>query len=144
MSSVERMKGANQTSALAVAVLCGALASGCATTASASCRPGDSTVACCIKNYPLSPAESCAASPEEILKTLAFMDAAFQADKYAEDVDEDADDFANNAHLPEWKQRCIKNFVDCENKRWTGNCYGCLRYCEGQRDWPIKTCGPRE
>jgi len=100
-------------------------------------------VACCIKNYPLSPAESCAASPEEILKTLAFMEAAFQSEQYTEDADEDADDFANNAHLPEWKQRCIKGFVDCENKRWLGNCYDCLRYCEGQREWPGQACRPR-
>ena len=98
---------------------------------------------CCIKNHPLSPAESCAASPQEILKTLTFMEAALQAEKYTEDADEDADDFGNNAHLPEWKQRCIKGFVDCQNKGWMGNCYQCLRFCEGQRAWPSQSCRPR-
>jgi hypothetical protein len=28
------------------------------------------------------------------------------------------------------------------NQGWTGNCYECLRFCEGQRAWPIATCGP--
>ncbi|XXF78006.1 hypothetical protein P2318_33910 [Myxococcaceae bacterium GXIMD 01537] len=136
------MKRAAQAQPFTLVVLCAVLASGCATTVSASsCRPGDSTVTCCIKNFPLSPAESCAASPEEILKTLAFMEAAFQAEEYIED--EDIDDFANNAHLPEWKQQCIKGFVDCQNKGWMGNCYQCLRFCEGQRAWPIQSCKPR-
>lgn len=76
------------------------------------------------------------------LNTLAAMDAAFQATRYTEDEGVDTDDFANNAQLPEWKQRCIKGFVECQNKGWTGNCYECLRRCEGQRDWPIGMCSP--
>jgi hypothetical protein len=138
---MDPMKSANQTRCLAVALLCGALESGCATATSASCRPGDSTMTCCIKKYPLSPAESCAASPEEIFRTLAAMDAAFQAEGYI--AEEDTDDFANNAHLPEWKQRCIKSFVDCQDKNWMGSCYDCLRYCEGQQEWPVRVCRPR-
>jgi hypothetical protein len=61
----------------------------------------------------------------------------------SEDADADTDDFANNAHLPEWKQRCIKGFVRCENLRWTGDCYACLRRCEGQHEWPTRMCRPR-
>lgn len=127
---------------LAVAGLCGALASGCAAATSTSCRPGDPTVTCCIKKYPLSPAESCAASSAEILETLMAMEAAFQATRHTEGDDEEADDFANNADLPAWKQRCIKYFVDCRNQRWSGNCYDCIRRCEGQQDWPFGMCAP--
>ncbi|HZI09443.1 MAG TPA: hypothetical protein VE153_03570 [Myxococcus sp.] len=66
----------NRTPILALALLCGALASGCATAAAASCRPGDSTMTCCIKKHPLSPAESCAASQKEILAALMVLEAA--------------------------------------------------------------------
>lgn len=97
-------------------------------------------MSCCIKKYPLSPAESCAASREDILATLMGMSAAHEATRDTED--EGVDDFANNSQLPEWKQRCIRGFVDCETKRWTGNCYNCLRRCEGQHDWPIGMCFP--
>jgi hypothetical protein len=137
------MKSTGRALSLLVAVLWGLLASGCATTA--SCRPGDTTTACCIKKFPLSPQESCAATRAEILETLMALEAAYQATQSTEGEVEDTaeDDFANNAHLPEWKQRCIKGFVDCENKRWTGNCYDCLRYCEGQREWPGRACRPR-
>lgn len=131
---------------LAVAALCGALASGCAAASAASCRPGDPTVACCIKKYPLSPAESCAASPAEILENLMAMEAAFQATRHPGDEDEDEDDaaeFANNSHLPPWKQECIKGYVRCRRQKWTGNCYECIRLCEGQQQWPTDKCHPR-
>jgi hypothetical protein len=97
-------------------------------------------MSCCIKKYPTSPAESCAASREEILATLMGLTSAYEAMSYTED--EGVDDFTNNSHLPGWKQRCIRGFVDCENKRWTGNCYNCLRRCEGQQEWPIGMCFP--
>lgn len=101
-------------------------------------------MACCIKNYPLSPAESCAATPEEILKTLAALEAAHQATRHDVDADDEADDFANNALLPEWKQECIRNFVYCQTKPgWVGPCYECLRRCEGQHQWPFSMCEPR-
>jgi hypothetical protein len=54
--------------------------------------------------------------------------------------EQDADEFAHNAHLPEWKQRCIRSYVDCQNEEWTGSCYDCLRYCEGQQEWPFNQC----
>ncbi len=53
------------------------------------------------------------------------------------------DEFANNKDLPEWKQRCIKAYVSCQNGGWTGKCDDCLRYCEGQQEWPIRKCRPR-
>lgn len=95
------------------------------------CRPYDSSMVCCIKKFPLSPVESCAAAPSEILDVLNGLKMAM-----------DAGDFANNANLPEWKQRCIRSFVECQDKKWTGSCYDCLRRCEGQRDWPTGMCSP--
>lgn len=62
----------------------------------------------------------------------------------AKEAEEETDDFANNADLPEWKQRCIKNHVECQDEGWTGNCYDCIRYCEGQRDWPFRSCRPKK
>ncbi|SEK74851.1 hypothetical protein SAMN05444354_102237 [Stigmatella aurantiaca] len=61
----------------------------------------------------------------------------------ADATSEQEDDFANNAHLPEWKQECIRNYVACQNETdWQGPCYDCLRRCEGQQDWPFGMCWP--
>lgn len=122
-------------------VLLAPLSVGCATAASASsCRPGESSVTCCIKKFPLSPVESCGAAEAEAMRTLVTLAVAHEATE----LTEDEDDFANNADLPEWKQRCIKAYVDCKNELWTGNCYDCIRYCEGQRVWPVNKCKPRK
>ncbi len=62
----------------------------------------------------------------------------------ATELTEDEDDFANNADLPEWKQKCIRFYVDCKNQNWKGNGYDCIRRCEGQQDWPFALCEPRK
>ena len=111
--------------ALAMAVLAGVLASGCATATSTSCRPGDPSLACCIQKFPLSPNESCAASEAAAVPIPEGIRMGIEED-----------DFANNADLPEWKQECIRAYVGCKRMRWQGNCYDCLRLCEGQRKWP--------
>lgn len=121
----------NRGVAIPVALLWAVLASGCAA-ASLSCRPGEPTADCCIKNYPLSPVESCAASEEHALLILNGIRMAI-----------DEGDFANNAELPEWKQQCIKSWVRCKQEGWMGPCYACLRRCEGQREWPEELCHPR-
>jgi hypothetical protein len=90
---------------------------------------------CCIKKHPLDPVGACGASPSEVEQVLRAVRA---------DEDEDEDDFANNASLPEWKQECIRLYVRCQNRGWTGKCDDCLRYCEGQHDWPRDWCHPRE
>ncbi len=110
--------------AIALAVPLAVLATGCAA-APLACRPGEPTVNCCIKKFPLSPRESCAAQAAEILEALNGLRMA---------VDEG--EFTNNADLPEWKQRCIKGYVLCVDQGWPGNCYECLRLCEGQQKWP--------
>jgi hypothetical protein len=58
--------------------------------------------------------------------------------------DAEEDEFANNRDLPEWKQRCIKYYVACKQEAWTGPCYDCLRYCEGQQEWPFNRCRERK
>jgi hypothetical protein len=131
-----------------VTCLGGALSAGCSAGAHAvsgplapsalDCRPGESSTVCCIKKFPLTPVESCGASLAEVDRVLSDMSAALHAAQALED------DFAHNAHLPEWKQLCIKGFVTCKNEGWTGSCYDCLRRCEGQQEWPAEMCGPRK
>jgi hypothetical protein len=131
------MKAWDRRLVLFVWALLGGFVAGCA---AALCQPGEPTVNCCIKKFPLSPIESCAATEAEVFETLNGMKMAYEA---ATDAG-DEDDFANNAHLPEWKQQCIKNYVDCRSKAWIGNCYACLRSCEGQQEWPDDQCYKRE
>lgn len=139
------MKHGSYVLSLVVTVLWGVLTSGCsagsAALGPADCRPGDSTMTCCIKKHPYDPAGACGASPtdvEQVIKSIKTdVDAAPMT------MDEE-DDFANNKDLPEWKQRCIKAYVSCQNDGWTGKCDDCFRYCEGQQEWPIRQCRPRK
>ncbi|NOK32180.1 hypothetical protein D7W79_16315 [Corallococcus exercitus] len=93
-------------------------------------------MSCCIKAHPLSPVDSCGASEAEAVAALTVLKTAYEASRLTED------DFANNAQLPEWQQACIRSYVDCKNQGWKGRCYDCLRYCEGQHEWPFKACAP--
>ena len=90
---------------------------------------------CCIKKYPQDPVGACGATSSEVEQVLRVV-------RTGSDVDEieDEDDFANNASLPKWKQKCIETYNDCVNDAWTGDCHDCLRLCEGQRKWPTKSC----
>ncbi|WNG22662.1 hypothetical protein F0U62_00480 [Cystobacter fuscus] len=99
--------------------------------ATMDCRPGDSTMTCCIKKHPQDPVGACGATPSEV-------DQVLRAVRAGSDVDED--DFSNNASLPKWKQKCIEAYNDCQNDGWTGDCHDCLRLCEGQHKWPTKKC----
>lgn len=90
-------------------------------------------MACCIKKFPLSPRESCAASDAEALLILNGIRMAIEEG-----------DFANSAELPAWKQECIQNYVHCVDDAWGGPCYDCLRRCEGQYKWPAEMCPPPE
>ncbi len=115
----------------------------------ANCLPRDSSMVCCIKKFPLTPLESCGATAVEVAEVLngvKVLNEATQAPEggatSGDGVKEGEDEFANNAHLPEWKQRCIRAYNDCINDGWTGNCHDCLRYCEGQHEWPTRTCAP--
>jgi hypothetical protein len=115
-----------------VAVLVAGLVSGCA--AVIACRPGDSTVDCCIKKYPLSPLENCNASPPDVIRVLRDISSIIHM---AEELEDTKD-------LPKWKQECISNYVSCVDDSWGGPCYDCLRRCEGQQKWPADMCPPPE
>jgi hypothetical protein len=140
------MESSNQTWSLGMVVLWGVLTSSCAagSLSVTDCRPGEPSTNCCIKKFPLSPVESCGASVSEVDRVLKSMALAITVQMAADKVDDAAeeDDFANNKDLPEWKQECIRGYSNCKEYGWTGNCYECLRFCEGQRAWPIATCGP--
>ena len=140
---------------LGIVVLGALFASGCTTRApvraertmylaqsmTVDCKPGESSVVCCIKKYPATASESCGATASEVADVLNSARTFNQAAKDGEE--EDTDDFANNALLPEWKQECIRRYVDCKNEDWTGNCHDCIRSCEGQREWPFSKCRER-
>ena len=151
------MKHVTSVFSLAVALLWGVFASGCsaratntcssrtycaanrptllAQAATMDCRPGDSTMVCCIKKHPYDPVGACGATPTEVEQVLRAVRAG--SDAYD-------DDYSNNDSLPEWKQDCIRNYNRCQDRKWTGNCHDCLRRCEGQHEWPRDMCKPRE
>lgn len=120
-------------------LVAGALAGGCAAAPLTVCNPTDSTLSCCIKQHPLSPVDSCGASEAEAIAALTVLKTAYEASRLTDSAE---NEFANNAQLPEWKQACIRNYVDCKNQGWKGACYDCLRYCEGQHEWPFRACAP--
>jgi hypothetical protein len=127
------MKHRNYALRLGAAVLWGVLASSCSagTTAIGLSDCGNNTMTCCIQKHSYDPAGACGATASDIELALRAVRA-------------DEDDFANNAALPEWKQKCIKYYNDCRNLGWTGKCDDCLRYCEGQLGkWPFHWCTKR-
>jgi hypothetical protein len=126
------MTNPNSHQRLWVAVLVSGLISGCA--AAIACRPGDSTVDCCIKKYPLSPLENCTATPADVIRVLRDVSLIIKTAEEAE----------NSTDFPEWKQACINNYVRCVDERWEGPCYDCIRLCEGQQRWSSDLCRPRK
>jgi hypothetical protein len=119
------------------------LAAGCAT-ASLACQPGEPSTDCCIKKFPLSPMESCAASPSDVDRMLRLIAASLAVNEAAQTVNGVIeDDLVNDKDMPRWKQRCIDLYVACIDKKWLGSCYDCIRLCEGQQQWPQDKCRPR-
>lgn len=111
------------------------------------------TVSCCVERNPLTAVESCGADPVQVastLKALAVLNEAAEQSgaKAAADVDvaseEQTEDWSSIAGLPAWKQRCIKYYNACQDRGWKGSCHDCLRYCEGQQEWPFRMCMPRK
>lgn len=108
------------------------------------------TVSCCVQRNPLTAVESCGADPAKVAGILKAVErlyaTAHPGTKAAAEADvaevEQGDDWTSITNLPEWKQRCIKFWNTCKNKGWTGSCTDCLRYCEGQHEWPTHMCGP--
>lgn len=108
------------------------------------------TVSCCVQRNPLTAVQSCGADPARVTNILKTFESLYASEhpgeKAAAETDiaevEQEEDWSSIAELPEWKQRCIKFYYTCKDKGWTGKCDDCLRYCEGQQDWPLRTCRP--
>lgn len=81
-------------------------------------------------------AEGCGVSSSEAADLLKGAGAVHEATKKVGESEQEG--------TPEWKQRCIDLYVNCKDDAWVGSCYECLRYCEGQRDWPLDKCRPRK
>jgi DUSAM domain-containing protein len=88
------MKSTSSTFVVGLAVLLGLFAAGAA---AALCQPGETSVSCCIRKFPLSPVENCAATEAEALKVLSGLKLAYEAARATEGK---VDDFANNSQLP--------------------------------------------
>ena len=109
------------------------------------------TVSCCVQRNPLTAVQSCGADPAKVATILKTLEVLYETEhpeaKDAAEADvtevEQAEDWSSVADLPEWKQRCIKFWNACKNKGWAGPCTDCMRYCEGQHEWPTHMCGPR-
>jgi hypothetical protein len=56
--------------------------------------------------------------------------------------DAEVNDYVEDPRLPEWKNRCIRNWNACADGLFSGPCTDCLRRCEGQHDWPLDMCRP--
>jgi len=154
------MRGTHHTLALGAAVCFGLLASSCMTVAHSTadrptylaqsvtvdCRPGDSSLVCCIKKFPGTPMESCGATALEVAEALNGVKVLNEASQPAGDEAAGADggkDAAAEDDDPDdgWRQHCKDTYVACKDQKdWVGDCYACFRYCEGQRQWPFHLC----
>jgi hypothetical protein len=88
------------------------------------------SMSCCIQNHPFTFVQNCGADPFEaakVLEALGQIEAAARALEAA-------------GRLPKWKKECNDHYFKCQDEGWTGNCYDCLRRCEGQREWPQQMC----
>ncbi len=157
MTSVERTSSRmNRAWVLGGAVVWGVFASGCSAGAhsladrttllaqatATDCRPGDSTMVCCIKKHPYDPAGACgaiASDIEDAIKAGAKVETALQRG-----TDEGAGEGAESDDPDEgWREHCRDTYVLCKSQkkpRWVGPCYDCFRLCEGQHQWPFQMC----
>ncbi len=100
------------------------------------------SVTCCLQRNPGSP-EACGLSASEAASLMAGAKTADSAAAATDSTTQEWDD-SHNAALPDWKRRCIRAYGDCQDFGWTGSCHDCLRYCEGQQEWPSDKCYRRK
>jgi hypothetical protein len=154
------MKDLCRTLSLGLTALMGVLDASCASaghpaavsptylaqSAVTDCRPGDSSMVCCIKKFPLAAMESCGATAAEVAGVLngikILSEAAHsESGQPVETAKESAKDDTDEG----WREHCRETYVLCRDQkkpRWVGDCYACFRYCEGQRQWPFDGCHP--
>lgn len=120
-----------------------ALSLGCSSSATGTASRRDAyalasctdTVSCCIQRNPGVP-DACGLTAAEAAAHMAGVKMAVEAAAEEED--------AHNAGLPDWKRRCISTYAECKDDGWKGSCYDCMRYCEGQQEWPTDKCFPKK
>ena len=119
-----------------------ALALGCSNSAHSTLSRRDSyaqatcmdSVTCCVQRNPGN-SEACGLTASEAAAILAAGAAVTAATLSTTDEEDDPDEG--------WRQHCIDTYVLCKSQskpRWVGDCYACLRNCEGQRQWPFSLC----
>ncbi|ADO74477.1 uncharacterized protein STAUR_6720 [Stigmatella aurantiaca DW4/3-1] len=99
------------------------------------CRPGDSSMVCCIKKFSLTSIERCgatAAEMAEVLNGVKVLEEVAQQEsgQLAGTEKESAEDEPDEG----WREHCRETYVLCRDQkkpRWVGDCYACFRYGEG-------------
>jgi len=146
---------------LSLATLAELLASGCASrayplasrptylaqAALPKCEVGEPSMNCCIKKYPLTPAESCGATAADITEVLSSAKALDDAAQAAKDATQAKAKEGEDDPDEGWREHCRDMYVLCRDQkkpRWVGPCDDCLRNCHGQRQWPFHWCHPKE
>ncbi|WP_434385572.1 hypothetical protein [Melittangium boletus] len=105
-----------------------------------ACRPGDSTMVCCIKKHPCDPSGACGATASDV---EAVVNAGARSETALERGVKGKEGEAEDDPDEGWREHCRDTYVLCrdQNKpRWVGPCYDCFRLCEGQRQWPFTLC----
>ncbi|QAT83815.1 hypothetical protein EJ065_2233 [Corallococcus coralloides] len=115
-----------------LATVLAAMSLGCATVAM-------DTETDCIQRHPGIP-EACGLTAAE---AAAIMAAAVGATGMHNSVQADTNDYVDDPRLPDWKNRCMRNWNACADGKLFGPCTDCLRRCEGQHEWPADMCGPK-
>ena len=139
------MRSMHTTLVLSLAILWGAFAAGCA---ASLCQPGEPTVNCCVKKFPLTPEQSCGIPAAEAAALLKAMEMANEAaeEEAASEKDEATKEVTQDDPDEGWREHCRDSYVQCRDQkkpRWVGDCYACFRSCEGQRQWPFDLCYPK-
>lgn len=100
----------------------------------------DSETCCIQRRGP----EACGFTASE---AAALMAAAAEAAGTATSSGTKVNDYVEDSRLPEWKNRCIRLYGDCENQNWAdqkGSCFACFERCTGDHEWPFDLCRPKK
>ncbi|QSQ25364.1 hypothetical protein JY651_10735 [Pyxidicoccus parkwayensis] len=124
--------------AWARAALLVGLVSGCSggrSTVMVNCGPNDNTVSCCVKKNVGNP-EMCGLSKADATLIVAMLKGVESAVPEEEPDEDDPNEG--------WRDQCINLYVACKQRGWSGKCDDCLRWCQGQKQWPFHKCTSRE
>jgi hypothetical protein len=87
---------------------------------------------------------SCGATAAEVTEVLNGVRVLGEAtEAVTEQASEKPDEVAEEEPDEGYREHCINMYVMCVNRKWTGNCHDCMRYCQGQKQWPFNICTKR-